>query len=283
MSEVKARKLIPVIMAISILVVAPCQAAKVYKWVDENGVMQFSTQPPLEQQKKQFEEVNIGNDSKNKASIYDFHWYMFDRGIKHTLVLSKDRYSLLKMGGSRNTHNFGKLIAEGKTLTVEYQSHEDNTKKGSKEIFYVAGVTDTRLVLVSDLTGKRYEYIKDSDAGGYNELTSSEENLLGNWKGIAGSDSIRFTDKQFIIRGRTRHGSGNFKYWARTERYRGKWSFDDPYLNLEVHDDLVHLKEDIPTKVGKQLKYQVLENSGDRLVLLSPDKRKKWTLLKVNR
>jgi hypothetical protein len=174
------------------------------------------------------------------------------------------------------------LIVEGKKLIVEYKSHEDKKKTGSKEIFYVANVTDTKLVLVSDLTGKRYDYTKDTNANSYSELTSTEENLLGNWKGIAGSDSIRFTDKKFIIRGRTRHGSGNFKYWARTERYRGKWSYDDPYLVLEVHEDLVYKKDEIPSKIGKQLKYQVIEKSDERLVLLTPDKRKKWTILKIN-
>lgn len=283
MSEYKAMKACPLVTILTLLVITPGHAAKIYKWVDEHGVAQFSTQPPLEQQKKPFEEVSIGSQSKIKASIYNDHWYRFEKGLKHTLSLSKDRYALRKEGGFRNTQNHGKLLAEGKTLTVEYEGHEEKTKKGSKEIFYVAEVTGTRLVLVSDLTGKRYEYIKDMTHSGDSELSSAEVTLLGTWKGIAGSDSLRLIDDKFIIRGKTRQGSGDYIYWARTERYRGKWTYDDPYLYLEVHQDLVHLKEDNPTKVGKQLKYQVLDKNDARLVLLPPDKRKKWTLLKVNK
>ena len=142
-----------IVFMLSFVLMQNSFAAKIYKWKDENGVLQFSTTPPLDNKKKV---ENIGSTHKKvkipieEAILGD--WKLTNNDGMHKAVHIKSRYIRFyyrKDNNTRSVGKSGKYVLNGKTIEVEYKSHDDKLKIGQKENFFVRKVSDKQLMLVN--------------------------------------------------------------------------------------------------------------------------------------
>ena len=291
-----SRKFFPFALVL-FCITSVCHAGKIYKWVDENGVTQYGTQPPPKQNANEFKTRPGSNSSRTISTArtggtdgYDekqlfAKWFINRNGLKYSLWLGKHMYILSKVGEHNSKDRIsGRVTVSGKKITVTYERHEDKQQIGTTEIFYVSSVNEKELVLVSDTTNKSHIYRKeDQIAASRNSRSAIASNMIGKWQSSGQDDSLILKRGKFIIEGVRKENYINRVISRRGKKYDGLWRVDDPYLYLDVHRDHVYQLEGTENLSGSQIKYQIMENDGERMVLLKAGTRENWTLIKTVR
>jgi hypothetical protein len=251
-----------IIITLCIAVTTPC-SAKVYKWVDEDGVTQFSTFPPADIN-KDFKTVKTSNH--NTVSIQDNipgTWLYQKDNNNYELTVKSKEISISKIRKNRKIKVMtASWILEGKVLTLKYKTYKYYNKVGKSEKFFVSKITKNVLILVSDKTNERIQYQREGTQK--NSLFSHSpllQKLIGYWKGTTIEQDIKFNENgSFIIKG----NSKKYKF----KMYEGNWNYDDPKLLFNFKIDLATPKEGI-TKAGKTEIYLVKKLTKNELHIRS--------------
>jgi len=250
-------------------------AGKIYKWVDADGVTQFSTYPPLVQKDSQPVTTVKGlGTAASSAGVSEADllgvWFIIDKRKKHTMTFYKDSFTYRPQEGktSWGLESSGKWKLDGGILELHYKSHKDKTKKDSKEQFFVKKTDEYSLVLIAEKSNKRFNFRKDTDVLKFDKAISRlAQNMLGFWAGVGGGDSISFSNETFEIIGKRKEKFSSNIYEAVRTKYKGRWSVDDPYISLEITFDEVYKLEEIQSMVGQKWRWLIVKKTVDTLTV----------------
>lgn len=269
-------KILSVILLLLALPISQARAGKIYKWVDENGVTQFSTYPPLVLKDSQpvttVQGLSTGGGSTdiNEDSLQGV-WFVIDRGKKHTMTFHKATfvYRPQESATGWGLASSGTWKLDGGIIEFTYNTHEDKNKRGTKEEFFVKQADEFSLTLISREGNKRFNFRKDTDILKADKAVSRvAQELMGYWTGLGGGDSIYFSNEVFELKGKRKEDGGSVKsYEAFGTKYKGRWHVDDPYINLEVTLDEVYKFEDSHSQVGRQWQWVIVKRTADLLTV----------------
>ena len=221
-----------VVFMLTFLLMQNCFAAKIYKWKDENGVLQFSTTPPLDSNKKV---QKIGSTHKKVKKPLEesilAKWKATNNEGMHKSVDIRSRYIRFYHKKDRDTTSESKsggYVLNGKTIEVEYKSHDDISMIGKKENYFVRRVSDKQLTLVNVSEKKSTTYFKDAFGKSSEGLTSKAKMLLGTWESKIYDRTITFKGTDFYIKEK-RNG-----YRKLVEVIKGSWEYKDPYIVFNI-------------------------------------------------
>ena len=177
-------------------------AAKIYKWVDEQGKVHFSSDASQAKSKGKIENVKVRGTNKTKSyrsNGLSGRWYSDYRNIKHELVFSKNRVNLKAVadGGYGSAYFGGKFKRENSDLHITYHNTQyDYVELGKTEIYTIITKTDNKLVLLFPDKSLR-KFFRFGNKG----LGKSNNRLLkGKWKKINSDDLIEFIGSKFNIK-----------------------------------------------------------------------------------
>lgn len=268
-----------------LIVLLPVNAAfagKIYKWVDEDGVTQFSTYPPLVQKDNQPVTTVKGLGtaaSSTGVSNEDLLgvWFIIDKRKKHTMTFYEDSFAYRPQEGktSWGLESTGEWKLDGGIVELHYKSHKDKAKKGSKDKFFVKKTDEYSLTLISEKSNKRFNFRKDTDLLKSDKAISRlAQNMVGFWTGVGGGDSVSFTNETFEIIGKRKEKFSSNIYEAVRIKYKGRWSVDDPYIYLEITLDEVYELEKIQSAVGQKWKWLLVKHTPETLTIREPGTRR---------
>lgn len=238
--------------------------AKMYKWVDEEGVTQFSTFPPSNI-KKDFQTISTSRKTKKPISENIKGIWLYQEFSQHyQLIINTVGMSINKVIQGKVKKNIMRAswTLSDKILTVQYKKHKKINKQGTNEKFFVVKATESKLVLVSNITNKKIQYKrKGFQKSSFIKISPSMQKLVGDWKGATEKNDISFSESgKFTIKGMLK------RYY--TTLYQGQWEYNDPEL-------LFHFKIDnvIPagrlSKSDKTEQYSVKVLTDDTLQIKS--------------
>ena len=221
-----------IVFMLTFLLMQNCFAAKIYKWKDENGVLQFSTTPPLDSSKKI---QKVGSTHKKvKAPLEEAilgDWKLTNNDGLHSAVHIKSRYIRFYYKKDRDTPSVGKsgkYILNGKTIEVEYQSHDDKSMVGQKENYFVRRISEKKITLVNVTERKSITYFKDAFGKSNEGLTSKAKMLIGTWESKIYDRTITFKGTDFSVKEKRKN------YRKLVEVMRGSWEYKDPYILFNI-------------------------------------------------
>lgn len=268
---------------------SPVTAGKIYKWVDENGITQFSTYPPLVQKKNQPVTTVKGLTTSPSttgvtAEDLQYVWFIIENRTKNTLTFSKDVFTYRPQTSktSMGLTSAGKWKLDGGVLELTYTQHKDKSKKDSKERFYIKMQDEYSLTLISENGNKRLSFRRDTDLLKSDKAISRlAQNMMGFWQGVGDSDSINFSNETFEITGKRKEKVSINTYERVGTKYRGRWSVDDPYINLEVTLDEVYKLENWVSEVGQQWRWLIVKKSPEMLTVRDTKTRRLKKFIKT--
>ena len=157
-------------LAILVLTMTSVWAGKIYKWVDKQGVTQFSTFPPLVQKADQpvttVKGLSTpgGSGRLSKEDLYGV-WFIIENRKKHTLTFSKDSfvYRLQESKTAWGLASSGKWRLDGGILELNYTRHKDKNKQGTKEQFFVKKADQYSLTLIAKQGSQHFNFRKDTN------------------------------------------------------------------------------------------------------------------------
>ncbi len=253
--------------------------SKMYKWVDDDGVTQFSNFPP-HNVKKDFQTLSSSSNTKNNISDNIKGIWLYQQHSKnYQLNINFKGVSINEIINGKIQKNIIRASwkLSGKILTLSYNIHKKINKQGTNETFFVVKATGSELILVSDLTNTKIHYSrKGYRKESFIKISPSMQKIVGYWKGATEKNDINFSDAGiFTIKGMTK------RYY--TTLYQGEWEYNEPEL-------LFHFKMDkvIPggrlSKTNKTEKYFVTILTDDSLQIRSnkTGKIKKYLRTKKN-
>lgn len=245
----------------------PLAYSKMYKWVDEEGVTQFSTFPPANV-KKEYQTLSSKSHTKKPLSEYiNGLWLYQENNKNYEMPINSLGISINEVTRNNKT-NSTKLIMNaswtlsGKILDLKYKKHKNKKLEGTSETFFIVKIDDSELILINDKTNKRIRYRRK----GYKKESLIEhsplmQKLVGYWTGATEKHDIQFINNgTFIISGTLN------RYW--TKMYQGDWEYTDPQLLFKFTIDNA-IPNGRMSKTGKTEKYRVQELTEDRLQIQS--------------
>ena len=272
--------------------ISPTHAGKIYKWVDENGVSQFSTYPPLNQQsdrKVTTLRLDSGatNPSKFSCDRLCGVWIHITHKKVNRLTITKDgfNYQPEDKNATWKEAKGGEWKLDGDTLEVSYSKHQVKSKIGGKENFFVKMPTPETLILIPSNDGKRVIFQQEHNfskpEGGRSGI---EQEFIGTWKSIRGmdGDSITFTNKKFTVYGRITKGGGERAYEITDTKYQGLWHVEDPYITLQITIDNVYKSIDKYSLVGSAWRWIILSKTDALLTARDTATRRTLKFVKAS-
>lgn len=245
------------VLLICVVLSAPVSAAKIYKWVDDNGVIQFTSTPPEKnnkvdvvgstnkKKKKPLEEAIKGtweciNDDQDISVTID------SRGIR---FLFKDKNS-----GERKSMS-GIYELKGKLLEVGYKTHSKIEKVGKVENYFVNRANDQELILIQQGSNKKFIYRKDdSYARNKKVLNKSAMRLVGRWESLTNDREIEFKGSNFTIKEKVKVRN----YWTRKKTQTGFWKYNDPYIDLTINREREVGKRNM-SRVNRKIRFYIMD------------------------
>jgi hypothetical protein len=260
----------------------PAFSAKIYKWVDEHGVTQFSTHPPMKQKPGQVVTTvkGIGTASRQGSlSREDLlgTWFTIENRKKHTLSFYKSSFNYRPQLSKTawGLASAGTWKVNDGMLELTYSQHNDKSKKGTTEQFFVKKNDDYNLTLIAKEGNRRVSFRKDTDElRGQKAISRLAQELIGYWQGVGDGDSIQFSNETFELIGKRKKKFSTNIYDAVDTKYKGRWSVDDPYINLEITLDEVYELEKIRSKVGQQWRWVIVKHDTDTLTVRDTQTRR---------
>lgn len=271
---------------------SPAFAGKIYKWVDEHGVTQFSTFPPLKkEQSTSVTAVNINSGSSDTSTLSCDEicgiWYYTSYRKNSSLTITKDSF-YYKPGSDRavwkNTKG-GRWKIEGRTLEVTYTQHQDKSKKGNKEQYYIRMPDPQTLILIPANGGKRATFKQEHDFSNPDpERSGIEQNFVGLWENVYGldGDSLKLNNKKFLIYGNVMKGKGRYAYQTTGDKYEGQWHVEDPYITLEITADKTYKSEDRSSLVGTTWRWVILKRTAAMFTVRDTATRRSLKFVKIS-
>ncbi len=241
--------------------------AKMYKWVDEDGVTQFSTFPPVNT-KKDYQTLSSGSQSKKNIKQYIKGIWKYKKNNQYYKMTINDSGIRISEQSDNSASASHKSIMQaswklsGKTLTLKYKNHKNSTLIGTKEVFFVVKINETDLTLISNKTNTTTQYQRNNNQN-MTLLHHSPlmKKLLGEWTGSTEKNSIHFNNNgTFIISGYLE------KKW--TKMYAGDWEYSDPDILFHFDTDKV-IPSGRVSKIGKTERYRVIKLTNDSLHIRS--------------
>ena len=242
----------------------PAYAGKIYKWKDENGVMQFSTLPPLDSQKERSTVDIPGKKSSpdlNTAIIGKWE-VTNNRGIVASVDIRKKfiYFSFKQNKSKRSKTKSGNYILNNKIIEVKYSRHHDRSMIGKIEKYHVSMAGDNKLTLSSTRNQETRTFIKNKPFGADSSTLSIQaRQLLGTWESGNNDRKISFVGSDFFIEEKPAKYRG--RYW---KVMQGNWQYNNPYIILKA----THEREGSRTKLSitdKQFKLYLFEMTDVKL------------------
>ena len=177
-------------------------AAKIYKWVDEQGKVHYSSDVSHTKSKGKIEDIKVRGTKQRKsyrANGLSGRWYSDYRNIKHELVFKKDRVNLKAVadGGYGSAYFEGKFKRENSELHITYHNTQyDYADLGKTETYKIISKSDNELVLLfpDKSIRKFFRFVnKRHDK-------SNDRLLRGKWKKINSDDLIEFIGSKFNVK-----------------------------------------------------------------------------------
>lgn len=217
--------------------------AKMYKWVDKDGITQFSAFPP-DNINDDFQTLSINSkgSSNPKDHIngvwlaskdnYNYKLSIFEKGVRfERRQYGSNKYPQVVFTGS--------WILNGKKLEFNYTSHLNKKIQGKKDLFFITKISENKLVLINNKTNVKIRYHREGSKSIEN-LSPTMKKLLGKWTGASVKHHITFNDNgSFYIDGLFNNGFSRM--------YDGDWEYNDPQL-------LFHFKADFAIPSGSMSK-----------------------------
>jgi hypothetical protein len=235
-----------IIITIALIVSFFIQAlsyAKIYRWVDKDGVTQFSTFPP-DNINENFQTFSVKSKSSGKPSDYiNGIWLASKDNYDYVLSIHKKGINLSrnKYGNKGYGHNVfqGSWTLSGKKFEIKYLSHNKSDNRGKKDLFYISKITENSLTLINNKTNSKTRYHR-KDSRSSADLSPLMKKLVGKWTGANVKHHISFHDDgRFYIEGQFNNQFGRM--------YNGDWEYNDPQL-------LFHFKADLAVPTGRMSK-----------------------------
>jgi len=254
-----------IILLTSFIFLVPTSHAKMYKWVDKDGVTQFSTFPP----------DNIDDDyqtlSSNKslnlpvAKYIIGNWIYHKNNKKFKIIISNNRinfYEFLNNSQSVALRSKASWSLSGKILSLRYSKLRKVKLKLKREKLIIAKINDNELVLINNNTNKKIRAKRNNyQQESLIKKSPLIQKIIGYWNGITDRHNIKFNKNgTFSITGLLKRRS--------TVVYKGTWEYSDPKLifNFEI-DKLI--PNGRMSKIGKAEIYSVKKLADDSLVIRS--------------
>ena len=189
----------------SIILMTLCNtssAAKIYKWVDEQGKVHFSSDASQAKTKGKIEDVKVRGTKKNKSyrsNRLSGKWYSDYRNIKHELVFRRNGVNLKAIadGGYGSIYFGGKLKRENSDLHITYLNTQyDSVELGKTEIYKIITKSDNELLLqFPDKSLRKFFKFGNRRYG-----KSNNRLLKGKWNKINSDELIEFAGSRFDIK-----------------------------------------------------------------------------------
>ena len=263
------------ILVLFFLTVSNASAGKIYKWIDEQGVTQFSTYPPLVQKKDQPVTTLRGTTGSGSSGVLQPEdlgggWFTIENQKKRTLYFKKDRFTSMYQTNRTSWESVatGKWRLDGGVLELHYLTHRDKAKKGKTEKFYIKKVNENVLTIIAQQGNQRWQYRRDSKyTTSRKPVSRIAQELTGNWQKVGASDTLHFSSTDFVISGKRKKNIGTRIYDSVGRKFSGRWQVDDPYIELEIVLDEVFKFEERPSNVGQRWRWLIVDRTGDTLTV----------------
>ena len=242
----------------------PAYAGKIYKWKDENGVIQFSTLPPLNSQKES-STINIPGNKSNPdiSTAITGKWEVTNiRGMVASVDIREKfiHFSFKENKNKRSQTKSGNYVLNNKTIEVKYSRHHDKSMVGKVEKYHVSLAGDNKLTLSSANNKETRTYHKNKPFGkDSSTLLKKARQLLGTWESGNKDRKFTFVGSDFFLEEKAAKHHG--RYW---KVMQGSWQYNDPYIILKAS----HEREGTRTKLSitnKQFKLYLFEMTDVKL------------------
>ncbi len=249
------------------LVINSTALAKMYKWVDENGVTQFSTFPPANT-KKDYQTLSSASQSKKNVKQYIKGIWQYQKNNQHyKMTINDSGINLSELSDNATSANYKSIMRaswklSGKTLTLKYKNHKNSALIGTSEVFFVVKINETDLTLISNKTNTKTQYQRNNSQNmALLQHSPLMQQLVGHWTGSTEKNDIQFSNNgTFTISGYLE------KKWAKM--YTGDWEYNDPDILFHFESDKVIPSGRI-SKIGKTERYRIVKLTNDSLHIRS--------------
>ena len=245
------------VFLICVALTAPASAAKIYKWVDDKGIIQFTSTPPLKN--KEIDVVGLTNKTKKKSVEEAIRgtWECINenKDISVSIDSRRIRFHFKDKSSGDKESMSGKYELKGKLLEVEYKTHPKIEKVGKVENYFINRVNDKELILVQLASNEKYTYRKDdSYARNKKVLNKSAMRLVGRWESLTNDRSIEFKGGNFTINEKVKVRN----YWTRKQTKTGFWQYNDPYIDLTINRER-ELAKSIMSRVNRKVRFYIID------------------------
>lgn len=238
-------------------------AAKLFKWVDENGVTHFGSAPPPPQKIKESNvEVEVlstpGSEKKESSADYRIRgewWAAKDARTTIRFKISYDDFELSEnfVGGYGITKaNFasGKYKLNNDVLALTYFEHQGEPEKlDTTENYEVTYLDETKLVIVQDFVKKMtFKRQRQTDS------TDFSRELKGEWSDQKGQ-KYKFDHGTFAIYLPNNNHSRQF----------GNWDWQDPEITLDFVADYLH---PVDNNSGRMQRWIIQKRSYQEMIFV---------------
>ena len=242
----------------------PAHAGRIYKWKDKNGVMQFSTLPPLDSQKESSAvDIPVNKSHPDVSTAITGKWEVKNnRGMVASVDIREKfiHFSFKEKKSKRSKIKSGNYILNNKTIEVIYSRHYDKSMVGKVEKYRVSLTGGNKLTLYSTNIKETRTYHKNKPFGkDSSSLSIKARQLLGTWESGNKERKITFIGSDFFIEEKPDKYRGRYR-----KVMQGGWQFNDPYIILQA----THEREDTHTKLSitdKQYKLYLFEMTDVKL------------------
>ena len=244
------------VLLICVVLSTPVSAAKIYKWVDDKGVVQFTSTPPEKSNK--VDVVGLTNKKKKKPvqeairgtwecinDDQDISVRIDSRGIRFRF---KDKDS----GESKSMSGIYEL--KGKLLEVGYKTHPKIEKVGKIEKYFINRVNEQELILIQLGSNKKFTYRKDDSYSRTKKiLNKSAMRLVGGWESLTNDRAIEFKGSNFTIKEKVKVKH----YWTRKKTKTGFWRYNDPYIDFTINRER-EVGKNTMSRVNMKIRFYII-------------------------
>ncbi|MCP5205850.1 MAG: DUF4124 domain-containing protein [Hahellaceae bacterium] len=261
---IKPRQTFLLLLYMCLIAPLSVSAAKMFKWVDENGVTHFGSTPPppqkIKENKVEVEELSTpGSDKKESSSDYRIRgewWAAKDTRATLKLKLSYDDFEFSEnfvgsYGITKANFASGKYKLSNDVLELTYFEHQGEPEKlDTTENYEVTYLDDTKLVIVQDFVKKlTFKRQRQTDS------TDFSRELKGEWSDQKGQ-KYKFDHGTFIM---------YFPNNNNHTRQIGNWEWQDPELTL---DFIADYGDPIDNNIGRMHRWIIQKRSYQEMVFV---------------